>query len=183
MIDIDQYRTNFPEGWQLPKLLIPLVEFQNSREGFYSGYFNIYESGREILSAYFDGDEIQNKFGFIGMDDDDGSIYAFWFYDLSGGENMPVVYLDHDGPASMVIANNFTEFLSLLGTGIANLGRLDDLSDWRQKVNKTQSQKGFQEWVITNNISISKNPLELISNAAKSHPDVVAWIDEHRSDK
>ncbi len=176
MVDIDRFRQNLPAGWPLPELLIPLVEFQNSQEGFYCGYFYIYENGDELLSAYFGAEAIRHKFGFIGMDED-GSVYAFWFHDPSGRDHVPIVYLEHDAVLSTVLANDFNEFLSLLGSGIDRLGRIRTSPGRERKIIATKALADFRDWLGRHGLQVPRNPKKIISRAVESHPDLLQWIE------
>src|ERR1700678_2481878 len=103
-----------------------LYSWSDAKKDWISGRFELTDWTKRVDTAWFDGDErVSQQFWNFGSGPD-GSIFAFWLYDNRSLDDAPIVYLSSDGAeGSIVLANSFDEFLSLLAIGYMDIG-----TDW-----------------------------------------------------
>ena len=132
-----------------------------------------------------------------------GSFLAFYSKSESKkADEVPVSWLDSEASPCIVISKNFKEFLSILpyGMGFAytvasvienNLQATDLLTKARTRVGATtdeliaDAQQRFLDlgevlqWLQSNGISLSKDPIKLIVDAHTANDDLPTWIDQN----
>ncbi len=117
-----EFRINFPAGVTVPSLLERLLDFHRRNKSFFSGHFELTDSGPATAVAMFDGDQdAAAQFALFGAEAD-GSAFGFWLYEGRKLEEAPVVYLGSEGTGWTVLADTLEDFLRLLANGVDDLG-------------------------------------------------------------
>jgi hypothetical protein len=130
-----------------------------------------------------------------------GSFIAIWLESQNESlDKNPIVWIDSEGGDPMIICENFKDFLSLL---IYDTGHIYDLvsscigymrrpknkvdpiieynyqtlSEWvSEKRKQYANYNDLETFLISNQINISNNPVELIRNAIIKHQDQISKI-------
>ncbi len=174
MITVEAFKKNFPPNIKVPDLLLRLLEFQNQVEDWYSGYFELADSGHKSLFAWFADDETTaSQFIHFGHNAD-GSLYCFWLYNGRSIDSAPIVFLGSEGQDNAVLANNLGEFFALLAEGYDELG----FPHGRLEKIETEANLKFREWLRK---EFAITPLadaeKLIVEAQAAHPSLEKWIE------
>jgi hypothetical protein len=176
-METTQFRTNFPAGATVPPLLKRLLEFDSRIKKFYSGHFELTDSGAATAVAMFDGDkDAAAQFALFG-EEVDGSGFGFWLYEGRKLEDAPVVYLGSEGTGWMVLAETLEDFLRLLAIGVDDLGFAAEYLAFDQPEPPSESLVAYRNWLKTEcGLSQPEDPAALVSAAKRKHPDLQEWL-------
>lgn len=173
MISPAEFQKNFPADTDVPRLLLRLLEYSNEVCDSYSGYFELTADGSDGVLMWFDGDrQAASQFIPFGQGPD-GSSYCYWLYGGRKPERAPVVFLGSEGVDNTVLADNTSDFLSLLAVGYDEIG-----FPYRQ-AEETDKLLRFRTWLEREfGIVPPENAEGLIEKAKANHPDLGQWIEE-----
>jgi len=176
-----EYQFNFPDGVSIPPLLRELLHFQNQSREWYSGHFEL-DKWPYGQSHWFQGERaVSERFIVIGHGPD-GSLYALWLHSGQAVEVAPIVFLGSEGTGCSLIADNLTQFLSLLAIGADDLGFNVSWGEIVQGDPPAKRLTEFREWLKARlGISSPSEPLAVIKEARSRHPDFVAWLEAWRA--
>ena len=114
VLTLETFRENF-KPYPVPRLLEHLLAFQNTSRDHYSWDFELAVLPQENFKHDVVPEAIPQFFGF--GHDASYSFYALWPYKDIPLDEAPVVYFNSEAEGSGVLANNLTEFLTLLAWG------------------------------------------------------------------
>lgn len=168
---LDRVKIGFPSTIDFPPILSQLCEWDENenQDDTISGYFELQQYGRDILSRLIDKDNIRDRFGLFGLNSD-GGLYCVWLQD--NGEQ-PVVYIGSVGSAR-VLTKNIEDFLLLLAIGYDEVGR----ADFSQPPESESSINiKFQDWVKQKlNSSIPATGEAIVNLAIEESDNLVNWL-------
>jgi hypothetical protein len=173
-MDLKKLRKELPPGALMPESLVKLFKYAKKSKGVLACDFRLSTDGRQDALDWFDGDEdAASQFVIFGSDGTQ-SLYGFWRYDDQPLEQAPVVYLNGEGVRNTVLANDLTEFLSLLALGRERIG---SYRGWTDEPECEKAIKPFRKWLRDElGIAPPKNGLKIIERARAAHPDLDKWI-------
>lgn len=182
---VTQIESKLPPGKKLPDGIRKLIELQDQwNECIVSNF----EMSSADLVNWFDGDrDMGNQFVHFAQEADDSS-YAMWFYPELQKVEAPIVFLSGEATDFGVIANNLTDFMSLLAVGFDEIGyELSSLSSdevfvTSEEVDLEKLWK-FRNWLKCEfDIEPAIDPAQLVLFAKASHPNlkdiIIAWQKE-----
>jgi hypothetical protein len=168
---LDKVKMGFPSTIDFPPILSQLCEWdENENQGdTISGYFELQQYGRDILSRLIDKDNIRDRFGLFGLNSD-GGLYCVWLQDNG---KQPVVYIG-SGSSARVLTQNIEDFLLLLAIGYDEVGR----ADFSQPPESESSvNTNFQDWVKQRlNSSIPETGEAIVNLAIEKSDDLGDWL-------
>jgi hypothetical protein len=180
-MNVTDLRKNFPPTTEIPRPLLLLLEFQNSiRGGYYSGSFQLRDSGAERLVAWFaEFVAPSSNFAIFGAGGS-GSLYGYWLYEQHTIETAPIIYLDSESSGNTVLANNIEDFFALLSIGMHEVGAgMMRPHGYGATLQIDDNLLRFREWLHDNfSISVTNNGVQIIEAARASHPDFDDWINQ-----
>jgi hypothetical protein len=178
---IKDFKKNFPPGVDVPKSLLQLFKYQKMnawrlKSGEYSGHFFLYD---KYWTYQYAEPEIIPYFIPFGKDAD-GSTYAFWLYKDFPIESAPVIFLGTDYSGDTILANLLEDFFGLLSLGIDELGYAVHFPpDWLNHISYAPETVRFRKWLQSKlGISMPSDPIAIVDNAKRNHPDFGKWIEE-----
>lgn len=174
MTRAERIEAEFPPGITMPPELRMLCDYLD-RTGYpLSGHHKLRPEGA-ALRAWFGGDsEATRQLAGFGAGAD-GSTLALWLYAGPDASKAPVVHLGSEGDALMVLANDFREFLHLLGIGYGEIG-FEDLDAPPQEPESAERLRG---WLASEFGIVPPETGGALVRAAKArHPDFAAWVQE-----
>lgn len=206
------YIENF-KNRKIPEAMERLLQLGNNLDNLsedlcHAGiYFSFVEDSDEYLTLLL-GYESQLVESILGIATNGaGDLLAFWIYDDRDLEDAPIVFVGHEGSAS-VMANNFSELLPLLvSSGDLHpdnipeyLGEFDDDSIV-DKITLKMEEDGFYpsgtlqksierreeikigqaDFATRLGIQLPENPAELMRTAIEAHPNFEEWLNHQIS--
>ncbi len=163
---------------KVPKLLGALADYWDKHTAFFSGSFEVDHDEWDGVREWFRGNEAGwshvRVFGHDGI----AGLFCFWLYDTRTPEEAPVIYLGGEGEGTTVLADNFSEFLSLLATNRDWEPFDGDFTDPEEQNEK--EHKAFLKFLAKHDIHPAKNPLAVVKAARKKHPDLHEWLSQVR---
>lgn len=175
---LEQFRQNF-DPHPIPQLLQDLLAFQNRSNEWYSDHFELDVISKAGLKTYFgENEEVLAQFLEFGHTSD-GSSYALWLYKDMLLEDAPIVYFDSDGQENTVVANNLSEFFTLLSSD--EEVRCDLYAQTEDDLEHTARNQEFRVWMWERYcLEVASDPNEVMLKAKQNHPDLQTWIQEHQ---
>jgi len=174
VLSLERFSKNFGV-YPVPQVLKDLLGFQNTEADWYSDSFELAEIGENGIKRDFGDDkEVLSQFLEFGHDGN-YSIYALWLYKDMPLEEAPVVYFNSEGVGNTVVANNLTEFLTLLAFDEELiLGTYPDTNEYSEHTTRNQA---FRAWIRERyHLQMASQPNEVIQKAQSNHPDLELWI-------
>lgn len=168
----DKIVAEFPVGVGMPEELRQLCDFLD-RTGYpLSGCMRLRPEGEGLKRWFGDGSDAWRQLAGFGAGPD-GSPLALWLYAGPDAGRAPVVHLGSEGDRLMVLADNFREFLALLGIGYDELG-FDDL----ERVPKDPaSAERLREWLASAyGITPPMTGADIVRRGRSRHPDFEEWV-------
>ena len=168
---------NFPEQ----KLINDVLSFQRQIDDYISPDFLMIDNGDEWSLKWFDGDKNEASNFLVFAMTTSSSLFGFWAYD--NVKNPPVVFLSNECQGSKVIANSFSEFLSLVSFASddywLDIDYVKDDEEWEGPEEIGSNLLQLREWLQTTQaISKSNSPLHSIKTAMSEHPDLMTHIEK-----
>jgi hypothetical protein len=167
-------------GEPLPELLADLLRFQLADPDPYNEGFELAELDVEDLlpdPPPRDGRRLL-PFGVNGH----GSAFAIWLEPGQSPEQAPVVYVDADAQADMVIARTLAEFFALLALDQEDPSTMRDLASWREVMieNGWSHSPRWDElvrWLAERHgIEPASDPRKILERAAAAAPGFRTWM-------
>jgi hypothetical protein len=171
----DIVKAGFPESIEFPDILSQLCHWHEheNADSPLSGYFEFFEGNREVtISAWIDQEEIQKRFGILGMSAD-GGLYCIWSQEDG---KQPVVYLG-SGQNASVLAKDIEDFMLLLAIGYNDLC----FADVTQSPEEGSSiNPKFQAWAsqVMNRV-VPATGQEIVEVAKAECDSVYDWLVAH----
>ncbi len=162
----------------VPEVLLQLCEFDEAKDGSFSGDFELSDTAPDYVDAWFQGDEALTSH-FIGFGIDGAqSPFALWLKDDTvTAENAPVVFLDGEFEGTRVLASNIKDFLGLLALNVDGLGYVEDWNLAAANKSTKKAPLAYRAWLKENvGIEAPADPVNAVRLARARHPDVKAWI-------
>ena len=161
--------------YKLPEKLKSLADYWDKNTEFFSASFEVDSDEYDSAAAWFrekkEGYSRVRVFGIDGIQ----SLYAFWILDETDIEKCPIVYLGGEGEGTVVFAENFDDFLSILASNREY--EPFDKEFMEEEESNTKENKKFRKWLKdTYNILPAKNPLSLMKKAQKKFPGFQKWL-------
>ncbi|WP_310489720.1 hypothetical protein [Chamaesiphon sp. VAR_69_metabat_338] len=167
----EKVKTGFPQEIEFPELLSQLCswhEHQNFDKKL-SGYFELFENDREVISAWVDRAETQKRLAVFGMSPD-GGLYCIW---LQNNGKKPIVYLG-SGQDARVFAKDIQDFIALLAIGYNDICSADmsQPPDEGSLINPK-----FQAWVDrVLNVNIPVTGRQIVDAAVRESDNIYEWL-------
>lgn len=167
-------------GEPLPELLADLLRFQLANPDPYNEGFELAELDvQDILPdpPPRDGRRLL-PFGINGH----GSAFALWLEPGQSPDQAPVVYIDAEAQADMVIARNLGEFFRLLALDQEDPSTMRDLSSWRGVMveNGWAHSPRWEElvrWLADRHgIEPAGDPRKILERASAAAPGFRTWM-------
>lgn len=182
-----------------------LTEFMNFCETAADDFtdFDLVRNPEQKLKGLLDNESKVEQFQVIGRHGTD-SLICFWREDKRVDLALaPVVWLSSEGFPNSVLADSFSEFLSILPYGIGFI--YDVLSNYyfykedpdlqpspeekftseeissylAENEKRYQGHAALVDWLLHEaKVEIAKDPLSVIKGAIASHPDLASWLRE-----
>ncbi len=166
-------RADFPDNIPIPDLLVRLCDYteQIGCDRFVVGDFELSESGRQDVLAWFDGDRQAADQFVVFAFDKSLSLYGYWRYAGQPLDEAPIVYLDGEAQHNTVLANTLEEFLGLLALGYRRIGLV---KKWPQVFEPGADTLRFREWLRSNGgIEPPQDGYTVVVEQARAkHPDL-----------
>lgn len=174
MDDILTTLKNQFQPYELPPQLISLLEYQDKSPTFFAGSFEVEPDEYGALDKIVPSAERRSALRVFGMD---GvmSLYALWFYPGRTATTAPVVYLSGEGAGNLVLASDFSAFLTILATN-------QDYEPFDHEFieadpDTVSASKKFRRWLESQfGLRAAADPLAVVEASAKAHPDFGAWL-------
>jgi len=160
---------------KVPQMLADLCEYWDNNTEFFAGSFEVSVDEYDGVKAWFRNvEEGYSKVKIFGHDGI-GSLFGLWLHDgITSIENAPIVYLGGEGEGTTVLANDFTEFFSILATNKDY--EPFDANFCNAEMDNRKENSRFRKWLLEKyNISAAKSPLKVVKLAKSKHPDLSKW--------
>jgi hypothetical protein len=134
-----------------------------------SGYFELFENGRDVISAWIDREEAQKKLAMFGMSSD-GGLYCIWQQDNG---KQPIVYIG-SGQDARVFAKDIQDFITLLAIGYNDICSAD-LSQPPEDASLINPK--FQAWVAQGlNVNVPATGQQIVDVALEESDNIYEWL-------
>ncbi len=167
----EKVKNGFPREIEFPEILSQLCSWQeseNSDRGL-SGYFELFENGREVISAWIDREEAQKRLAMFGMSPD-GGLYCIWLQDNG---KKPIIYIG-SGQDARVFAKNIEDFIILLAIGYNDICRAD-MSQPPEEGSLINPK--LQAWASQKlNVNIPTAGQEIVDIAIRESDNIYEWL-------
>lgn len=168
-ISFEQFRTNFGT-YPVPSVLESLLEFESASQEWYSTGFELDVLPQEVLKHHIK-EEVISQFYYFGHDGND-SMYALWRYKEVPLDHAPVVYLSSEGEGSGVLADNLTEFLTLLAYGTEPIFGVYPLRT-NEDMKYIKRNTEFRAWLDQKyHLRAAEHPNNVVQQARHRYPRV-----------
>lgn len=178
MTKIDALQEMFPANVQLPDALVKLCDYSDQTGGRISCDFRLMTDTYIADQIFRDVEGGRRHVALFGRDNM-LSLYGYWLYDERPLEQVPIVYLHHEGVGTTVLANTLEEFLALLTLGYREVG---SVADWAAQKRPCDGIGAFRTW-LRDELGITRpnDGRALVAQAQQTHPDFNAWLQEERA--
>ncbi len=160
-VNVESLQRNFPEGWDVPPLLL---EFADRLEGIGAGTIGYFDLQSERFNDYWieNGADLHPYFAFFLCDPTGGQV-GFWLYDGLATVSPPIVLVGSQGELQ-ILADTLEQFFARLAKGETGVPDLDDRED-----RDRESTELFQ-WLESRG-GQSPGPQSV------AHPDLAEWLE------
>ena len=161
-VNIESLQKNFPEGFEVPALLLDFGDWLKAKRDGSVGYFCL-QSERFNDFWIENGADLHPFFAFFMRDPSGGQI-GFWLYDGRATALPPIVVVGSEG-ALGIVSDTVAAFLTRLAEGNTGVSDLDS----REKGGSESAE--LAAWLDSCNVA---TPPASVSE----HPKLSQWIDE-----
>lgn len=183
-MELKEFKRNFV-GFELPKELILLNEFDNTVDGYYSKGFELVLDDKAGIATWSESKEFLYRLMPFAEANASGSTYALW-NDGNNNEldNLPVVVFGDEG-GYHIVAENILDLLQLLTFDTEISVDHEEVYFYKDEEDyeESQSLSLYTNWLKENfNLDPISQPEEIISKAQKKYKEKFDnWVGQYCS--
>ena len=185
-MELNEFKRNF-EGFEMPKELILLNEFDNNASDYYSESFELVLGSKSGIATWSENKEFLDRLMPFAQANGSGSTYALWD-DSESKElvNLPVVVFGDEGGCH-IVAENILGLLQLLtfDTEISvDHGEISFYKD-EEDYEESENLSLYTNWLKENfNLDPINHPEEIINKAQEKYKEKFDnWVRKYYSEK